>query len=162
MHKVYDPKSIKISWNGINITGFAEDTFLTIRYANPRLIEHDGADGTLGLTKVASLRGEIEITLMQMAKSNQDLAAIIAAQDIVGADIPVSNFIIRDSRGGIMCVAANAYVKETPELVYGADQNMRTWMFGCEYLIMSDNPASTLASLVDYVGDISQAITGLF
>ena len=162
MHKVYDPKSIIISWNGIHKSGFAEDTFLTIRYANPRLIEHDGADGQLGLTKVASLRGEIEITLMQMAKSNKDLAAIMAAQDLVGADIPVSNLLVRDSRGGIMAVLANAYIKEAPELVYGADQNMRTWMFGCEYLIMSDNPTSALSGLADYVGDIAEVITDLF
>lgn len=162
MHKVYDPKSIRISWNGISITGYAEDTFLTIRYANPKLIEHDGADGTLGLTKVASIRGEIEITLMQMAASNAKLAAIVAAQDVVGADIPVSNFVIRDTKGGIMAVAANAYIKEAPELTYGSDQNARTWNFGCEYLIMTDNPASTLAGLIDYAGDVVESLTDLF
>lgn len=129
----YSPKDVSISFNGIAITGFAPDTFVTLRRNSDLIGETVGAAGELALTKIADRTGEVEITLMQTASSNLALSALALATENGGA-ITTGVLMIQDPSGSVLATALNAYLKSFPEIELGADQNSKTWTFGCEIL----------------------------
>lgn len=130
----YSPKDVVVSWNGINITGFAEDSFIRLS-RNSDLVERVvGAGGDVSLTKIADRTGTVEIELMQTSPTNALLSAFAVAQEsIVGLD-GISNFSIVDPSGSVLAVAINAWLEAYPDVDLGSGQTSRTWTFGCERL----------------------------
>lgn len=153
-HKTYAPKDVTVAWNNIAITGFAEDSFLRLEWAEDIVSEKVGSDGTLALTKSANQTGSVEIELMATAKSNIFLGAIEKAQRLQTASIAFSNFEISDPSGNALAVAKNAYLKTRPSIDLGSDQNSKVWVFGCEYLEFVDVPA-------ELAGEIDSALDAL-
>ena len=141
MLSAYSPKDVSVSFNGIAITGFAPDSFIRAKRNSDVLKETVGAAGELSLTKIADKTGEIEIELLQTSESNLALAALLLAQEFGGGLIPVGEIIILDESGSIPVLAHNAYLKMAPEMDLGADQNSRTWTFGCEELVYTAAPS---------------------
>lgn len=137
----YSPKEVNVSFNGIAITGFAPDSFIRIRRNSDVLYETVGSQGELSLTKNADKTGEIEIELLQTAESNIELSALLFGTEFGGGLIPVGEIVIEDPSGSNLTVAHNAYIKMTPEIDLGNEQNSRTWTFGCEELVYTSLPA---------------------
>jgi hypothetical protein len=135
----YSPKQVNVSWQGIAIVGFAEDSMIRISRNEDVLMETVGARGELSLTHNANKTGEIEIELMQTSTSNLALSALLAATEL-GGDIPVGQLIIQDPSGSNFTVANNAYLKKAPEVELGKEQNSRVWTFGCETLLYTSTP----------------------
>lgn len=136
----YSPKDVKISFNGIAITGYAPDSFVRLRRNSDILGETVGAAGELSLTKIADRTGEVEIELMQTSESNLLLSGIALLTEN-GGPITVGVLMIQDPSGSVLATALNAYIKSHPEVELGADQNSKTWTFGCEILEYSSTPA---------------------
>lgn len=139
MLPAYSPKDVKVSFSGIAITGFAPDSFIRLSRNSPLLNETVGAAGELSLTKNADRTGAVEIELMQTAESN-GLLSILAVATENGGPITVGTLLIQDPSGSVMAIALNAYLKELPDVELGADQNTKTWMFGCEELQYTATP----------------------
>lgn len=137
----YSPKDVAISFNGVAITGFAPDSFIRLRRNSALLGETVGAAGDLSLTKIADRTGEIEIELMQTSASNMLLSAIAVATEN-GGPITVGVLMIQDPSGSVLALAVNSYIKAMPEIDLGAEQNSKTWTFGCEVLQYSSIPPS--------------------
>ena len=137
----YSPKDVSVSFNGIAITGFAPDSFIRLRRNSEVITETVGAAGELSLTKVADKTGEIEIELLQTSESNISLSALLLATEFGGGLIPVGEIIILDESGSNTTLAHNAYIKAAPEIELGAEQNSRTWKFGCEELVYTNVPS---------------------
>lgn len=136
----YSPRDVNVSFNGIAITGFAPDSFIRIKRNTELLKETVGSAGELALTHNADKTGEIEIELMQTSESNLALSALVNGMETQNALIPVGAIVIQDPSGSNLTVAVNAYIKGLPEVELGAEQNTRTWMFGCEELLYTDTP----------------------
>ena len=49
--------------------------------------------------------------------------------------------MIQDPSGSVLATALNAYLKAFPDVELGAEQNSKTWMFGCEILEYTSVPA---------------------
>lgn len=147
----YSPKDVSISFDGVAITGFAPDTFVSLRRNSDLLGETVGAAGELALTKIADRTGEIEITLMQTASSNLALSALALATEN-GGSITTGVLMIQDPSGSVLATALNAYVKSFPEVELGADQNSKTWTFGCEVLEYSATPPGFAAGFTGLSG----------
>lgn len=137
----YSPKDVSVSFNGIAITGFAPDSFIRIRRNSDSLNETVGSQGELSLTKIADKTGEIELELLQTSESNITLSALLFGTEFGGELIPVGEIVIQDPSGSNFTVAHNAYIKNPPEIELGAEQNSRTWTFGCEELVYTALPA---------------------
>lgn len=146
MLAAYSPKDVNISFSGIAITGFAPDSFIRLSRNSDMLGETVGAAGELSLTKIADRTGSIEIELMQTAESNLLLSTLALATEN-GGPITVGTLMIQDPSGSVMAVALNAYLKAYPDVELGADQNTKTWMFGCEDLEYSSTPPGTEAGI---------------
>lgn len=139
MLPAYSPKDVNVSFNGIAITGFAPDSFIRLSRNSELLGETVGAAGELSLTKIADRTGAIEIELMQTAETNLLLSALALATEN-GGPITVGTLMIQDPSGSVLAVALNAYLKAFPDVELGADQNTKTWMFGCETLEYTSTP----------------------
>ena len=133
MLPAYSPKDVKVSFNGITITGFSPDSFIRLKRAVEFVANTVGAQGDLSLTKVADRTGEIEIELMQTSESNTELSILANAQE-VGGDIVIGVLTVQDPSGSVLALAINAYLKGHPDVELGAEQYSKTWMFGCETL----------------------------
>ncbi|CCA66277.1 conserved hypothetical protein [Erwinia phage phiEa116] len=145
----YSPKDVVCSWNGIAITGFAPDSFLRLQRTSALVTPVVGAGGDVALTRNADKTGTIEIELMQTATSNLRLAAIYAEQQLMELEENISsNFVIYDPSGSVLATGRNAWLQELPQVELGADQNSKTWTFGCENLDYTVTiPASGLTSV---------------
>lgn len=138
----YSPKDVSVSFNGLAITGYAEDSFIRVRRNTDSLTEHVGAAGELALTKNADKTGEIEIELLQTSETHLALSALLSTYEFIeGAPIVVGELVINDPSGSAFVIAHNAYVKMTPEIELGSSQNSRIWTFGCETLVYTATPA---------------------
>ena len=72
MLPVYESANIDASWGvgdvAVDLTkGWADNTFLTVVQVNPMLEEGFGADGQMGISKMAGKGGIITLTLKQTA-----------------------------------------------------------------------------------------------
>lgn len=151
MLPAYSPKDVNISFNGFAITGYATDSFVRLRRNSDLLNETVGASGELSLTKIADRTGEIEIELMQTSESNLLLSAVALATEN-GGPVTTGVLMIQDPSGSVLAVALNAYLKALPEVELGAEQNSKTWMFGCEILEYSSTPAGYDAGTTGFEG----------
>jgi len=133
-----------ISFNGIAITGFAPDSFVRLRRNSDLLGETVGAAGELSLTKIADRTGEIEIELMQTSQSNLLLSSVSILTEN-GGPVTVGVLMIQDPSGSVLATALNAYIKSLPEVELGAEQNSKTWTFGCEILQYTSTPPGSSA-----------------
>lgn len=128
----YAPEDVKVAWNGIDITGFAPDTFIRFERAVDAFGKTVGADGTVARTRNADRTGMVTITLMQNSLSNRLLAAAAVADEIGGEVI--SNFTVSDPSGSGVALALDAWVRKIPDQEYAAEYGTREWVFDCAYL----------------------------
>lgn len=135
MLRSYSPKDVIVSINGIPLTGYAPDTFVSIS-RNAELVEEEvGSDGSLSLTKIADKTGEITIMLQQTSPTNTALSAAALVQEYATDEIVPMVITILDPSGSILCAATNSYFKSYPSMDVGSSQNAREWIFGCEDLV---------------------------
>lgn len=135
----YSPKDVKVSFNGIAITGFAPDSAIRLKRNSNIITPVVGMAGDMSITRVADRSGEIEIELMQTAESN--LALSLLAHSIEnGRLIPIGILLIQDPSGSVLGTGINAFLMMHPEVELGADQNSKVWTFGCEILEYSATP----------------------
>jgi hypothetical protein len=153
------PESTAINWAGIDMTGFAPDTYITVSRNSPNSNSSVGADGSVGLTKVADKTGTVEVTLMQTSATHRYLSAVQAAQDVDDANLVRGNMSIIDPSGGFICIAQGVHIMQPPEVSLGSDQNPKTWTFFAERLIYTDVPQG-FAQSAGELTRIQNAISG--
>ena len=133
MFRSYAPKDVVVSWNGIPITGFAAGTFITMKRSTESKKKTVGSQGDVCLTMSADKTGEIELTLMQTAPSNNLLSAALHAEEKLKVPT-VGVLMISDPSGSMLALSKNAFLMSFPNSDLGDDATDRTWMFGCEDL----------------------------
>jgi hypothetical protein len=131
--KDYSPEDVKCVWNGIDITGFAPDTFVKVMRSVDAYTKTVGADGLVARTRSADRTGEVTITLMQNSLSNVLLAASAVAADNTGIG-PVDNFVINDPSGSGLAVAFDCWVRKIPDIEYSGTYGTKTWTFDAAYV----------------------------
>ncbi len=135
MLTTYDPKEVKIAWNGIDLSdAFAPDTFITISRMEDAFAPSVGASGTVARTHNANKMGTVDLTLMQNAPANNLLASAALLDETTSADI-YSTLTITDPSGSVdFVIATDAWIKKIPDVELGADYGTRTWNFDCANL----------------------------
>ena len=149
MLPAYSPKDVKIvlgiSGFSSAITGLAPDAFVTVKRNSPLISERVGLSGEVMTSNVKDRTGEISINLMQTSLSNITLSKLVIDMEDKNT-VPVLNLVIQDPSGSILVEAINVYFKRVPTVTVGATQSNKTWVFGCEDLRYSGEPAG-------YTGD---------
>lgn len=123
----YAAEKVVVTVGGVIISGFGDGDFVTAAYDEDRFMKYVGADGEVGRSKNASKAGTIEIVLSQTSKANDELNAIFGLSSMAGIDlaIPVA---VADLSGRSLCFASKAWLKTSPEMIYGKEIGDRTWV----------------------------------
>jgi hypothetical protein len=149
---VYEASSVIITWNTITFKGFAPDTFLTIEPLAEEMEFTFGADSVMAPSKISNKGATITATLLQTSETNKELAAVSAAQNIIGASPTIGVFSVIDPVGQANnFVTLNAMLASRPGHSYGNAVGEKTWTWVCESYIETDDPASVTAAISDYL-----------
>lgn len=125
--KTYSPKDINLTMGGVDITGFADGTFLTIARENPLFSKVVSADGK----EVARARnddrsGTAELTLLHTADSNVYLDSLRRRDERFGD--AVVTFKVSDRKSGVQIFSGQAWVGEIASVEYGKEIGERQWV----------------------------------
>ncbi len=131
--KTYSPKDVTVIIAGTQISGFAEDTFVSVERDEDSFTKVVGADGEVSRTASADKSGTITVTLLATSASNDILSALAVADEISLAGLfPV---LIKDELGSSIHTAASAWIQKAAGKEYAAEIGENEWLIQCANLI---------------------------
>lgn len=123
--KTYNPKEVTVSCGSHIVSGFADDTFITIEPNGDGITKKVGCDGEIARAVSPDNTYKIKLTLLQTSESGAFFSQK-ADQDRDTGDgmFPV---LIKDLKGGQVFSTEAAWVVRKSALVRGKDTNNREW-----------------------------------
>jgi len=129
----YDPSEIELSWGDKlpPITGFADDTFITIEFNSPQYNITRGLDGNTAFSPKHDLSGTCTIRLQQGSVGNQLLTGALSVQDRNPGELVQGNLTIDDFSGTYNLMFQSAIIQNQPTVNYGktSSDGVREWVF---------------------------------
>lgn len=128
----YDPKEVSLLFGVLQVSGFADGTFITCARADKDLYKnHTGAYGETARTKNNNKTGTITFTLKSTSPSN-------AALDLLKNNpIAIPVLVKNNSSGKHIAAATETWIQTEPDKVYGVEEQMVEWVIFCADLNMS-------------------------
>lgn len=123
----YDPAKVVVTFGGVPISGFADETFVSIKRSNGgAFAKKRGADGKVERINKGSYDFTVGITLQQTSSSNLTFDAAMKADMLSNSGkAPLS---VTDLNGVTMLTAPEAWVNEDPSVDLGSDTSSRKWV----------------------------------
>lgn len=127
----YDPSQVSVVLGGNILGGFSDGTFVTIARNADMWSMKVGVGGQATRAKSSDKSGTITVVLQQSSPSNDDLSALIAADELTNAGaVPL---LIRDASGRTLATALTAWVSRYPNVDFAKESTDRT------YTLMTDS-----------------------
>jgi hypothetical protein len=125
--RTYDPKRIVITIGSHNVTGLAEDTFLSVEQTGDGTQSQAGADGEVARSISHNPLHRVTLTLQQTSLSNDFLSDLLKSDRASGGGgiVPLQ---INDLRGSSLFAASQAWVVKWPNIENGAEVSEREWL----------------------------------
>jgi len=133
----YDARNVHVIVGGVPMSGFADETFVSIAAENDLYEKSVGADGDVSRSRRNDDTGVLTLTLKQTSQSNDVLSALLAA-DRAGNGGLVDVLVQESGSGRTIVFAQAAWIKRYPNLVYGPNVENREWQIdlaGLNYFI---------------------------
>ena len=128
------PDRIIASWNNINITGYADDTFIEIERDEDGFTFMTGALGDTTRVRSLNRSGKVTFTLMALAPVNDLLAD--AAQEDEDTGEGYGPLQIVDLNGTMLVSAANAWISKRPKIERAREATTVQWVLQCADLVV--------------------------
>lgn len=125
----YSPDRVVISFNGIDIRGFAPDTFVEIERDEDTFIKYKGALNDTARTQNLNTAGKVTVTLMAVSSTNDLLSASMTADELFGLNY--GELLVKDLSGNMLCMSTNAWVLKWPKIDRGKESGSIVWVFDC-------------------------------
>ena len=125
----YAPKKVVVTIAGVDMTGYADGTFVEVEHTSDRFTTAVGADGEV--TRVASSdnSGTITLTLQQSSSSNDILSALAEAdRTSLSGKFPIQ---VKDTNGASIHVASTAWFQKVAPAAFAGDISDRAWVIAC-------------------------------
>lgn len=123
--KTYNSKKVTISCGYHIVSGFAEDSFVTISETGDGVTSVAGADGEVARSVSPDPRKTIKISLMQNSGSNNFFRKQYNKDKSDGSGtFPV---LIKDLTDGTIFSASSAWVNKTPDWTRGKAVGNQEW-----------------------------------
>lgn len=132
MVKTYDPGQHFINFLGIQLNGFADGTYLTVKRMSDAFSSVAGAGGEVARVRNRDKRGEITFSCLASSPVNDLLMAAALLDEESGAGVGV--FSMMDGNGTTVVNAPNTWVKKIPDLEESKELPTREWTLECEDL----------------------------
>lgn len=128
----YDPKEVSLFFGVLQVSGFADGTFITCARTDKDLYKnHTGAYGETARTKNNNRTGTITFTLKSTSPSN-------AALDLLKNNpIAIPSLVKNNSSGKHIAGAIESWIQTEPDKAYGVEEQMVEWVIFCADLNMS-------------------------
>jgi hypothetical protein len=123
--RTYNPAKMAIVWNGIVLTGFAEDTFLKLERLGDGFETSEGADGGIDRVNRNSFGYKGSFTLKQTSPSNTLLMEAFMA-DLNGEVDTIPTLVVKDLSGDTE-FSAQAWIEKDPSKDFGRKMGSREW-----------------------------------
>ena len=125
MIKTYNPKEVLVSFGTHMVSGYAEDTFVTVDPSGDGITRKVGCDGEIVRSVSPDDTGVIKVTLLQTSATNAWLQQRVN-QDIKTGDgmFPV---LIKDLKGGLVCSSDAAWAIRSASRGFGRESTNREW-----------------------------------
>lgn len=116
-----------VSWKGINIVGYASDTFIEAEREEDGFTHYVGSLGDVCRTRNLNRMGKVTITLMATAAVNDLLAAAAQADEDTGDNWgPIQ---IKDLNGNMRINGSEAWIQKRPKIERGKESGTIQWVF---------------------------------
>lgn len=123
--RTYNSKKVTIACGTHIVTGFAEDSFVTIEETGDGVTSVAGADGEVGRSVSPDPRKTVKISLMQNSPSNKFFRKQYNRDKTDGnGDFPV---LIKDLTDGMVFSADAAWVTKMPSIARGKAVGSTEW-----------------------------------
>jgi hypothetical protein len=128
--KVYNAKQVTIVLADIPITsGLGDGDFLTIAPEGDAFGDTAGADGEVCRWATNETRYNVELTLMNSSKHQQQLSALHAADTNTPGGSGIGAMFVKDNNGASVLAAPKCWIKKAPDRTFGREIGESTWIF---------------------------------
>jgi len=135
LFKNYDPGRIVVIWNGIQIQGYAHDSFVKCSRNEDTFTQKVGANGDVVRIRNRNRMGKVVLTLQDTSPSNDLLSQAAQADERTG--LGFGPLLVKDLNGTTVVQAANAWITKPADVEYGADTGNNEWTITCAELEMT-------------------------
>lgn len=123
--KTYNPKEVTMAFGSHIISGYADDSFLSIEPNGDGITKKVGCDGEIARSITPDDTCVVKFTLLQTSDSNSFLQSQFNYDQKTGDGmLPV---LIKDLRGGMVFSSDAAWVVKPTPRNYGKETNNREW-----------------------------------
>lgn len=123
--KTYNSREVIVTLGTHIVSGYAEDSFVTIEDAGEGITSVCGCDGEHSRSMDPNRAANVKIVLNQTSESNKYFNTLRKLDRDTGEGIVP--LMITDLRGGLLAHADEAYIKKRPSTVYGKATQNREW-----------------------------------
>lgn len=123
--KTYNPKEVIASYGSHIITGYADDTFITIEPNGDGITKKVGCDGEIVRAVSPDNTYKVKFTLLQTSDSNSYLSRSVDRDRETGDGL--EPLLIKDLKGGLLFSTEAAWPIKKAPVTRGKESNNREW-----------------------------------
>ncbi|MBB2918333.1 phage structural protein [Cupriavidus alkaliphilus] len=122
----YDPARVNVTVAAATLSGFAEDSFISIEEIGDGVTSTSGADGEVARAMSSDRRCKVTIKLQQTSAGNDVLSSLLQADRLSGGGgiFPIA---VTDLRGRTLFTSSEAWVVKLPPSEFGKEVGEREW-----------------------------------
>lgn len=132
--KNHSPDAVVANLDGINISGYADDTFIEVERNEDAITLYVGAGGEYCRSRSLNKSGTVTFTLMATSSVNDLLAAMAQLDEDTGTGY--GPLLIKDLNGTMLVSAAEAWIKKRPKIERAREAGTIQWVIECGELIV--------------------------
>lgn len=132
--KTYSPDLVVVTVGPYIISGYANDTFVTVERDEATFTKYTGSLGDVARSRNLNKGGKITLTLMAVAPINDGLSSMAATdEDLNAGFFPVQ---IRDNSGTLIINSEIAWIEKWPTIERGKESGTVEWVIDCADITM--------------------------
>lgn len=134
--KTYNPKEVVVACGTHIVSGYADDSFISIEPNGDGITKKVGCDGEIARSISPDNTYKVKITLLQNSDSNSFFSNIADYDRATGNGLfPV---LIKDLRGGLLFATEAAWVVKKSPATRGKETNNREWEIDTTSAVMTE------------------------
>lgn len=134
--KTYNPKEVVVACGAHIVSGYADDSFISIEPNGDGITKKVGCDGEIARSISPDNTYKVKITLLQNSDSNSFFSNIADYDRATGNGLfPV---LIKDLRGGLLFATEAAWVIKKSPATRGKETNNREWEIDTASAVMTE------------------------
>lgn len=123
--KTYNSRQVMIALGTHTVSGYAEDSFVTVEQKGDGITSKTGCDGEVSRAVDPNEQYTVKIVVQQQSATNKFLQSMYTKDKTSGNG--TFSVLIKDLSGGVQFSATDAWVIKPPSRVWGKDTNNREW-----------------------------------